>query len=222
MNNKTAFNAEEYNKKITATVPYYNEFYEQIIQTVKLLSINGIYWLDVGCGTGTMAKYALDNLDIKRMVLCDISSDMLVLAKESFKNHTLTEFLNLSSVDLTYENEFNVVTAVLVNHYLPPKEKFKAIFNCYNALKKGGIMITFDNFAPNGAFSEMLYLNKWKEYQIRCGKSNTDAQSHIERYKRDYYPIKLFEHIELYKNAGFRETEILWLSNMQAGFLCLK
>lgn len=46
MNNKTAFDAEEYNKKITATVPYYNEFYEQITRTVRLLNINGAYdWM---------------------------------------------------------------------------------------------------------------------------------------------------------------------------------
>lgn len=53
-----AFDAFEYNDKVEKTVPYYNEFFKQIIDIVDVLEFKDIDWLDIGCGTGKMAEAA--------------------------------------------------------------------------------------------------------------------------------------------------------------------
>lgn len=93
---------------------------------------------------------------------------------------------------------------------------------CYEALKSGGLFISFENFAPNGKMSERLYLERWKEYQISAGKSSEEAEKHISRYKKDYHPISVSEHLEIMKKCGFVEVELLWLSYMQVGMLGIK
>ena len=45
-----AFDAFEYNDKVEKTVPYYNEFFKQIIDIVDVLEFKDIDWLDIGCG----------------------------------------------------------------------------------------------------------------------------------------------------------------------------
>ena len=66
---------------------------------------------------------------------------------------------------------------------------------CYAALKENGIFITFENFSPFTAIGEKVYLEKWKRYQLKHGKSLEECNKHIERYGKDYFPITLEEHI---------------------------
>lgn len=75
---------------------------------------------------------------------------------------------------------------------------------------------------PLHKLAEKLFLERWKRFQIRNGKNPQDAENHINRYKKDYFPYTLSQIIELFKSAGFKQTEIIWLSNMQVGVIGIK
>lgn len=46
------------------TIPYYEDFYKQVIDIVKIRFEKPVKWLDAGCGIGKMAKTAFENADI--------------------------------------------------------------------------------------------------------------------------------------------------------------
>lgn len=46
-----AFCAEEYDAKIRQTLPFYEEFYEQVVGIVEVWGRKELSWLDIGCGT---------------------------------------------------------------------------------------------------------------------------------------------------------------------------
>lgn len=219
--NKSAFNSTEYDRKIKQTLPYYDEFYEQVIELVKTLNQNALRWLDVGCGTGKMGSVAFKNLELERFVFCDSSDEMIKNAKEHFKCHD-AEFSVCDIKDLPYANEFNVITAIQVNHYLHTDERKIALQKCYEALENDGLFISFENFAPFTNLGKSIYLEKWKRYQMKQGKDLEECESHIKRYGKDYFPITISENIELMRNCGFKAVEILWLSNMQVGLWGIK
>lgn len=51
-NSQTAFSAENYDKDILNTIPYYDEVYNQIADVVSAAFLNRkVSWLDIGCGT---------------------------------------------------------------------------------------------------------------------------------------------------------------------------
>lgn len=219
--NISAFNAEEYDRKIKQTLPYYDDFYEQVIELVKTFHYNTVKWLDVGCGTGKMGSAAFDNVEIEKFVFCDCSDRMIEIAKERFSSQK-TEFCVCDIQKLNYANEFDVITAIQVNHYLHMDERRIALSKCYEALKDKGIFISFENFAPFTDIGKSVYLEKWKRYQKEQGRSLQECNQHIERYGRDYFPISLSEHMKLMRDCGFAVAEILWLSNMQVGFWGMK
>lgn len=219
MKHTTAFSSKEYDRKIKQTLPYYEEFYKQIIDVVKCNFNNKISWLDVGCGTGKMAEVGLELSN--RFVLLDNSADMLDIARKQI-NSEKAEFVLKSADDMDYEKEFDVVTAVQVFHYLSADERRKAICKCYNALKSGGIFITFENFAPDTELGTELYLKRWKQYQISQGKTEQESKDHISRYGTEYFPITIDKHKVLLKECGFKTVELLWCSYMQAGFIGIK
>lgn len=221
IDNGSPFHSNEYDKKIKLTLPYYEDFYKQIIDLIKIYNTSPLTWLDVGCGTGKMAELALSQANIKKFIFCDSSSEMLNIVKERF-NLPNTEFLLSTIQELNYQDTFNIITSIQVNHYLKKEERITTLQNYYNALKPNGIYITFENFAPSTKAITNLYLERWKSYQIAQGKSPLEAQNHITRYNTSYYPLSLSDHLNLLKTVGFKTTEILWLSYMQVGILSIK
>lgn len=219
--NSLAFDVSEYEEKIEKTVPYYNEFYKQIIDIVDTLEVKNIHWLDIGCGAGKMAEVAYKSLDIDEFAFCDISEEILHIAKERFKNKN-SKFILKSAEKIDFYDTYNIVTSIMVNHYFSDTVRERVIRNCYESLKTGGIYISFENFAPNTEFGKSMQLKRWKRFQITNGKSEKEAESHINRYGVNYFPITVLSHLKVLKKCGFNNCEIIWLSGMQAGCIGIK
>jgi tRNA (cmo5U34)-methyltransferase len=62
----------------------------------------------------------------------------------------------------------------------------------------------------------------WGRFQAGCGKSSMEVEAHLARFDKEYFPITVEEHLELYREVGFTTVEVLWYSYMQAGFYCMK
>ncbi len=219
--NKSAYVSEEYDIEIRKTLPYYDDFYEQVIDLVKACKHEALNWLDVGCGTGKMAEFALENFEMEQFVFCDCSEKMLEFVKKRF-SFSITEFILCDVQELSYKNEFDVITSIQVNHYLQKEERKLSIQKCYEALKENGLFISFENYAPFSELGKQIYLDRWKNYQISQGKITVDCEKHINRYGKDYFPISVTEHLKIMQDCGFRVVEILWLSNMQVGVWGMK
>lgn len=219
--NSTPFDVVEYDRQIKRTLPFYEEMFQQVVDIVGILNLQSIRWLDVGCGTGKMVGIVLNNFDIQKMVCIDVENEMLERAGNFYDNEKV-EFLQCDIRELPYQEMFDVVTAVQINHYFRRDDRIVAIKKCYNALKDDGIYIFFENFAPDSKEGTKLYLERWKRFQIANGKGKEEADLHMERYGRDYFPIPISESIELLKECGFRMVEILWVSYMQVGILARK
>lgn len=219
--NFSAFNSAEYDEKIRQTLPYYDDFFENIVSTIMALGQVPKAWLDVGCGTGKLAEHVLKSFDIERFVFCDSSKEMLDIARKRFSAEN-TEFLLADVRELAFRNEFDIVTAVQVNHYFKGEERAVVLRKCFDALKSGGIYICFENFAPYSEIGRRLYLDRWKNFQLEHGRSPSACEEHIGRYGKEYFPLSLSEQLQLMRDCGFRAAEILWVSYMQAGFLGIK
>ncbi len=216
-----AFHTKEYDAQIKRTLPYYEEFFQQAADIAAVLGKEKLSWLDVGCGTGKMAETAMGHLNIDRFVFCDNSAEMLDIARHKFPLPN-AEFLLKPAQELAYTNEFDVITAIQVNHYFQQERRAIAIKNYYRALKNGGIFISFENFAPLSPQGKEILLNRWKKYQINSGRSPQESQTHIDRYGTAYFPITIPEHLEILHQCGFQTAEVIWVSCMQAGFLGIK
>ena len=219
--NSTPFDVAEYDRQIKRTLPFYEEMFQQVVDIVRILNLQSIRWLDVGCGTGKMARTALDNFDIQKMVCIDVEQEMLERA-ESLRDDEKVEFLQCDVRQLPYQEMFDIVTAIQVNHYFKKNDRIAAIKNCYDALAENGIYISFENFAPDSEEGAGLYLERWKQFQIANGKTKEEADLHIKRYGQNYFPISISESIGLLKDCGFRMVEIFWVSYMQVGILARK
>lgn len=168
--NSTPFDVAEYDRQIKGTLPFYEEMFQQVVDIVRILNLQSIRWLDVGCGTGRMARTVLDNFDIQKMVCIDVEQEMLERV-ESLCDDEKVEFLQCDLRQLPYQEMFDIVTVVQVNHYFKKDERVAAIKKCYDSLVENGIYISFENFAPDSEEGVRLYLEGWRQFQIVNVKS---------------------------------------------------
>ena len=221
MDNKSAYDSNIYDAHIVNVLPYYNEYSNQIIDMVQTMCPEKPKWLDTGCGTGTLATKALEVLHDVEFTLSDPSNDMLNLAKKKLGNAEV-RYVNLSSDELDYDNEFDVVTAVQCHHYYDAEGREKAVRNCYRALNESGLFITFENIRMATDSSDEIMMKRWIRFLKEHGNSPQDVQMQIDRRGVETHPITVEEHIELLKKCGFRSVNVLWASYLQAGFWAIK
>lgn len=54
------------------------------------------------------------------------------------------------------------------------------------------------------------------------GRTQEQADAHLKRFGSEYFPITAVEHLALLADCGFSTVELLWYSQMQAGFYASK
>jgi tRNA (cmo5U34)-methyltransferase len=224
----TPYQAVEYDRKVRATIPFYEAIHDETIDLVKTVNPDVAWWLDTGCGTGHLIEMTLDTFPSTRFILADPAETMLCQAKERLaeKGDSRTQFLkptgSQSLAEQVGDTSIQVITAILCHHYLRPQDRHEAIQTCFDLLDDGGLFVTVEIVAPRTARGIQIGLARWKHCQIWLGRSESEVDSHIERFGTKYFPITADDHVQLMKNAGFQVVEMFWLSQMQAGFYGIK
>lgn len=215
----------DYDVQINRTIPYYKQFIEETINLLLSLDRPPALWLDTGCGTGTLVRTALDIFPSTRFLLADPSDKMLEQARGKLDGQDRVRFLRPSgSQDLMDQvtERPDVITAIQCHHYLSKDERRKAVGTCFDILPDGGTYITFENVRPMTSVGLRTGKSNWGRYQRQMGKSEAETDAHLARFDQEYFPITVGEHLELYREVGFRAVELFWFSYMQAGFYCVK
>lgn len=222
MDNKSAFNVSRYDENIRKVIPLYDEIYKQIFSVINAYyGDKKISVLDTGCGTGNFGIKAYELLNISELVLCDPSERMIEDAKMKLKDYSC-EFICTGSENLTFENRFDVVTAIQSHHYFNKASREKAVLNCFRALKSSGIFICFENTAPYTETGKNIVLKRVETFGLKSGRTPEEVRSHTARYNREYFPITISEHLDILRKTGFKVSELFWHSYMQSGFYALK
>jgi tRNA (cmo5U34)-methyltransferase len=214
-----------YDSHIAQTIPYYDLIHKEIIDLVLSLDSQPRLWLDTGCGTGSLVKNALDRFPSTQFLLADPSESMLGQARHKFEGQERVRFLSPAcSQELRGQvcEEPDLITAIQCHHYLSKGERKRAVAACSDLLPSGGAYITFENVRPLTERGIELVKRRWERFQVERGKCEAEAKAHLDRFDKEYFPITVEEHLELYRNTGFRTVELLWYSYMQAGFYCIK
>ena len=225
---KMPYTVVSYDAGIRRTLPYYDLFHAETMDLVRTVHPHPRLWVDTGCGTGSMVRSALLAFPKTRFVLADPNSGMLAAADAdiSRKDRKRAESLPpMGSAGLSvYKGRLkaDVVTAIQCHHYLSTGARLTAVKACRDLLVPGGLLVVFENIAPDTREGIRIGLIRWASFQVARGKSRSEAAKHVGRYGKAFYPITLDAHIKLLRRAGFKTVELFWRSHLQAGFYAIK
>ena len=177
---KDSWNAKLYDERHSFVSKYGSD-------VIELLSPQpGERILDLGCGTGDIAKKLFD-IGV-HVIGTDKSENMIEQAKAKYPEVT---FLVKDAISLDYDNVFNAVFSNATLHWVQPPEK--AIAGIYNSLIHGGRFV-----AEFGGKGNVQVITNEVIKQIKaCG-----IEYHEENYPW-YYP-SIGEYSTLMESVGFR------------------
>lgn len=222
IDNTSSHPASLYDKNITSTIPYYQEIQEEIVAFIDSFDMKPVSWLDTGCGTGTLVSRALCRFPDTTFTIADQSAEMLKQAEIKLSHDRVRILGQCNTEDLETGTRYDVITAIQCHHYLDLETRKMAVEKCFSLLKPGGLYITSENIRPLSRAGEYNGLRYWGKFQERAGKNCEEVKAHLARFDKEYHPITVPEHLDLYRAAGFETVDILWYSYMQCAFYAIK
>ena len=222
MANPSAFTAHEYEENIVRTVPFLDTMIRQVLDLVRCAATAPLQWLDVGCGTGELARRAAAQFPQASFTLWDADADMLELAR--IKCRGIDAAIRHGDIRQGEfgRQRYSVATALLVLHSLPHGDRLGVLRGIHGSMTEGGLFICVDHTAPTSDEGAQLALRRWRDFQIEQGKSHAEADAHIRRYGVQYSPQPLGQQMDDLRAAGFRTVELFWFSYLQAGLYAVK
>lgn len=179
---KDNWNANLYDKKHSFVSKYGDELIELLVPK------KGERILDLGCGTGDLAK-RLDDLNVV-VVGVDKSNNMVF---QAINKYPTIKFLVRDATELEFDNEFDAVFSNATLHWVkPPKQALSCI---YKSLKNGGRFIAEFGGKGNVQIITDEIINHLKEVR---------SDYNLEKFPW-YYP-SIGEYTALMEEVGFRVT----------------
>ena len=107
----------------------------------------GINYLDIGCGNGMLIIQFAQSFANSKFL--GVSPDIhgIEAAKATISHLGLEERVSVKHMggeDLTYKDEFDMVSMVVTLHEIPPEVRNKVVEKAYQVLKKDGYLMVLD------------------------------------------------------------------------------
>lgn len=203
--------AEQYDGIIKKLIPYYHQMVDAIVNTIPFEHTSEIEVLDLGCGTGTVAKTVKDTFTKAKMTCMDISANMLQIAGGKLSDASDTTYINSNFYEFNFEKKYDSIVSSLALHHLVTKEdKLDFYSKIYSGLKAGGIFINADVVLASTDFLQKRYMEQWKSFMCRNVMKDEVENKWIPTYYEEDRPVSMMEHIEMLKEAGFADIDIVW------------
>lgn len=214
---KERFDREDpaaYGLQIPKWFPDYDYVHDLICDILQSYLSCEAQVLELGGGTGRVAKLLLDRFPSCCILLQDISANMLSEVPNKLKEHAgRFECVEGDFFAKTFDlepNQFDSVVSVHAIHHGRHSEDYRNLYQkIYKWLKPAGCFVCLDNVAGDTLELATQYYASWADTL----KSRYDAERIrwiVETTIREDSPLSLREHLEILSECGFNRTDVVW------------
>lgn len=194
---------------------------ELIAQAAARSTPHATALVDIGCGAGNLSLKVREFLPRLEVTLIDLSQPMLTRATERLGSRLSAIQGDIREVPLE-AGSFDIAVGAAVFHHLRGEDEWRSVFGkIYRSLRPGGSFWISDLiFHSTRAVQELM----WTRYgEYLAGLKGEDYRRHVLEYiEYEDTPRPLLFQIDLLREVGFREVEILHKNSCFAAFGGLK
>lgn len=201
--------AAEFDATIRRLIPYYEQMLDALVSAIPYQPSQTIRVIDLGCGTGSIARRIKDIYPQAQITCVDIAEKMLQIAKTKLGEDARYQLANFENYefDATYDI---AVSSLALHHLVSDKDKIDFYTKVYNCLLPGGIFYNADVVLGSNSHLNQLYIEKWREYMLKA-VSNAEIESKwLPQHYDEDHPANLMNQLSWLQDIGFTEVDIIW------------
>ncbi|MGD0755004.1 MAG: class I SAM-dependent methyltransferase [Bacteroidales bacterium] len=203
--------AKEFDEIILKLIPYYDQMIGALIDSIHFDNDSAIRIIDLGCGTGTVAKRISEKFPNSKIVCLDIASNMIDIAKHKLSDHKETEFITGDFSKIDFDNKFDVVASSLALHHLENDNCKKEFYNkIHDILTDFGLFINADVVLASTDYHQNINMNRWIEFMIKSVPKDEIFNNWIPKYEAEDRPAKLTDQLKWLEDIGFKSVDVIW------------
>jgi tRNA (cmo5U34)-methyltransferase len=217
---ETFANPEQYGLSVAQFLPDYEFVHSLLLDAVGLYLSPDSSVLDLGAGSGRIAKMVMDRFPDSEVTLVDASPNMLRGASETLagltgRYHTLVGDFFHQQLDLGAQ-AFDCITSVFAICQGRKIDEYVQLYaDIYRWLKPSGNLVCLDHVRGANGLLTRLNVANWQEFMLRSFPEDHVEAAIVSAYQLDN-PLPLHQHLTLLTEAGFEETDILYKRDMFA------
>jgi tRNA (cmo5U34)-methyltransferase len=203
--------AKEFDEIIVKLIPFYEQMIGALIDSIPFDSNCEIRVIDLGCGTGTIARKISDRFPNSRIVCLDIASNMIDIAKHKLSNHSNSDFIVGDFSQIDFKEKFDVVVSSLALHHLETDYDKKEFYEkIYMILNNTGVFYNADVVLASSDSQQKINLTRWKEYMHKSVLMDEIDNKWIPTYEAEDRPAKLIDQLKWLEDIGFKTVDVTW------------
>ncbi|WP_024790203.1 carboxy-S-adenosyl-L-methionine synthase CmoA [Lebetimonas sp. JH292] len=215
--------ASVFDDMLNRSVPFYKENLNLQIDILKNFLKESDKIVDMGSSTGTFLIELAKKSDKKlNLIGIDNSDAMIKRAKTKAKAFGVDiKFIKTDFLNYEIKNS-NAIIANYTIQFIRPLKREKLIKKIYNSLKNDGIFLMSEKLVTNDKKLNKTMIDLYYDYKKKMGYSEYEIARKREALENVLIPYTMEENIEMLKNAGFKEVEVIFRWNNFATFIAFK
>ncbi len=203
--------AKEFDAIIRRLIPFYEQMINALVLALPCNSSQPIRVIDLGCGTGTIARSIKDIYPAAQITCVDIAEKMLQIAQTKLGKGGDIRYQLANFEDYEFDSVYDVaVSSLALHHLVSEDDKIQFYKKIYDCLTPSGVFYNADVILASNAYLQERYMEKWQECMLLDVSQKELKQKWIPKYYDEDHPSKLMNQLDWLRNIGFSDVDVIW------------
>ena len=205
-----AISPAKYDARIRSLIPLYDELIAEVARALDHAARPVRTVVDLGIGTGALARACLEQVPAARVWGIDADADMMSMARTRLGRLSRRVTMTTGSfLDEALPSCDAIVASYSLHHIRTRREKQAFYRRCYRALRPGGVLINGDCAPASTPRGVARDLNVWFTHLGKTFGSRARGRRVYESWADEDAYVPLAEENRLLQRAGFA-VDVPW------------
>jgi SAM-dependent methyltransferase len=205
-----AISPARYDARIRSLIPLYDELIPEVARALDHAARPVRLVVDLGIGTGALARACLERVPGARIWGIDADADMMAIARARLGRLSRRVTMKTGSfVDEALPACDAMVASYSLHHIRTARAKLAFYRRCYRALRPGGVLINGDCAPASTPRGFARDLDVWFTHLAKTFGTRAKGRRVYESWADEDTYVPLAEEIRLLERAGF-SVDVPW------------
>jgi ubiquinone/menaquinone biosynthesis C-methylase UbiE len=205
-----AVSPAKYDTRIRSLIPLYDELIPEVARALGHATRPVRTVVDLGIGTGALARACLESTPGARIWGIDADADMMAIARKRLGRLSRRVTMTTGSfLDEALPPCDAIVASYALHHIRTTRAKLAFYRRCYRALRPGGVLINGDCAPASTPRGFARDLDIWYSHLAKTFGGRAQGRRVYESWGDEDTYVPLAEELSLLKRAGFA-TDVPW------------